>query len=66
MNRKKGLIIITNNDGKKNIPLVNCSIYELIVDETNGVQVIYKPIPNVNEVAQKAFETNSLVNIIHT
>lgn len=66
MKRKKGLIIITGDTGKKNIPSANCTIYELIVDETNGVEIKYRPVSTVSHVANQAYRSHTLVNIIHT
>jgi len=65
MKRKKGLIIQTQRDGKRKIPSPDCLIYELTVDESNGVEINYRSASTNTKDSQILFDKHTLVTIIH-
>lgn len=65
MKRKKGLIIQTQRDGKRNITSPDCLIYELTVDESNGIEINYRSASTNTKDSRILFDKHTLVTIIH-
>ena len=65
MKRKKGLIVQTSENGTGHIQSGNYLLYELVVNSDNGIEVTYKNLSTKYADAQKAFQEDSLITIIH-